>query len=501
MRGFWRRVSLLGLSDRVSKPVRHDIIILNQANVIILLIASMLLLLDFIESMLFKNGLGIGALRLLLIVILCTIHILFNNYKKFQITKVSLVLFLPLLLIIFPFLFGPVIDEYYLWFPYIPVTLSILPHFIFSYTRERFYLILTLSFYLCLVFFIDRIMIYFSNIELAIIPIINGNYFYYKLIPVASFIFVNVLAFYLLLENRKHEASLQVANKNIEYKRKQLRRNNVELNARQEELILKNEELEKILKKLKETQEQLVKSEKMATIGTLTAGIAHDIVNPFNFIFGGLQLLQNEIDDLMANKSEYKTDLQEKLTEMEEIIEDSLVGVDRVTSIISSLLTFSYEGRSTATQNEIHTIIDSALLIIKSKLKGGIKVIKKYNNVPLVECHDGKIYQVVLNIIDNAIYAINSKKILDNEEIVIQTSLKSFENQEFVNVSISNTGPPIPDEIMKELFTPFYTTKKKGEGTGLGLSICHKIIEEHQGKLTVRNEDSKVIFDIMLPVQ
>ena len=261
-------------------------------------------------------------------------------------------------------------------------------------------------------------------------------------------------------------------------------------------------ELEKVFNKLNETQDQLLKSEKMATLGTFTAGIAHDIVNPVNFISGIIQILTRDIKLLMQQcNANTEKSIENLIYEMDNIISEANEGIERITGIISGLLTFSYDGKSEETKNDIHNIIESSLLIIKSKLANDITLRKIYTDIPAIKCHEGKIYQVVLNIIDNAIFAIRSKATLENEEILIKTELERIENKEFVIISIENTGPPIPDDVIKRIFDPFYTTKKKGEGTGLGLSICNKIILEHEGILNAKNrEDGRVEFSILLPI-
>ncbi|MBN1181445.1 MAG: GHKL domain-containing protein [Bacteroidales bacterium] len=502
MQNLWRRISLLGIDKTIHKSYRHEIVLLNRINIIVLLLALLLLVLDIIGSSILDKVFDVGSLRLVLIIFISTIQLLLNSYQYFRLSKLSLVFTLPFLLIIFPTIFKKVSNEYFVWFPFVPVTLSIIPHLIFNYKLEKFYLFFSLTIYLVLTIFIDKIMLIHSVELPEIFPIIQKGYPYYKLASIVSFIFLNASLFYLFSENRKHETTLFFAHQNIDRKRLELKHKHAELNIKHEELLNKNRELEKVLAELSETQDKLIESEKMATLGTLTAGIAHDIVNPLNFISGIIQIITRDIE-LLGHQRGIRSDKASEtlVKEMENIIIDANQGVERITGIISGLLTFSYEGKSEVTKNDVHNIIESSLLIIKSKLSHEITLKKSYHNIPDILCDEGKIYQVILNIIDNAIFAIKSKPVLNNEEIVIKTDLVESDNKKYVSVTIENTGPPIPDDVITKIFNPFYTTKRKGEGTGLGLSICNNIILEHKGILKVQNrEDERVVFTILLPV-
>lgn len=296
---------------------------------------------------------------------------------------------------------------------------------------------------------------------------------------------------------------------------------NEELMQTNEELLVTNEavekqkeELEKMIGKLKSAQQQLVQSEKMASLGVLTAGVAHEINNPINYISSGLIGLKSTFGMLLEVFDEYKklktdnseTQLQ-KVEEVEEDVEidfvlDSVpkmlssigVGVERTVQIVDSLRVFSRSSNEKFEFVNLHEGIKSTLTILYNKYKNRITVEKRFGDLPLVYCIGGKINQVFMNIIVNAVQAID-----DTGKIFITTSYNKASNS--VTVSIADDGKGISDEILTKIFDPFFTTKPVGEGTGLGLSISYSIILEHGGALSVKSEKGEgTEFTIVLPV-
>ena len=264
--------------------------------------------------------------------------------------------------------------------------------------------------------------------------------------------------------------------------------------------------------KLKETQSQLVNSEKMASLGVLTAGIAHEINNPVNFIYTGINILQRDMDDLLSVISEIEQIINEKARdelleqiekirderELEEIvdiieqtIQDIKVGAERTTEIVKGLRNFSRMDKDNKQLYNIHEGLDSSLLLLKNKYKNHIEVEKDYTELPPVECFAGKLNQVFVNIIGNAIDAMPK-----GGKIRIST----YKNESNVCVDIGDTGVGISSEIIDKIFDPFFSTKTVGEGVGLGLSISFGIIEEHKGKISVKSEPNiGTTFTISLP--
>jgi PAS domain S-box-containing protein len=273
------------------------------------------------------------------------------------------------------------------------------------------------------------------------------------------------------------------------------------------------------LQELKHTQAQLVQTEKLATMGQLVAGIAHEINNPVSFIHGNLIHAKEYIRDLLdllylyqkyypQPAPEIQATIEERdvdflLEDLPKIINSMHLGANRICDIVISLRNFSRTDESGMSLVDIHQGIDSTLLILHNRLKGSggkqpITVIKEYGNLPLVKCYASQLNQVFMNIISNAIDAIENQP--SPQIISIRTAQISPDS---VIISIADNGPSISKEVQENLFEPFFTTKPIGKGTGLGLSIAHHIVEEkHHGHLKCISEPNQgVEFVISIPIE
>ncbi len=289
---------------------------------------------------------------------------------------------------------------------------------------------------------------------------------------------------------------------------------------RTEQLETKNSELASTVQTLENTQQQLIVSEKMASLGQLTAGIAHEINNPINFISSNVQALKMDFQD-MQNVLKKVKELEHakdpiKLTNelvklgqqldfdlLEEEIGELLGGIERGTertvNIVSSLRTFSRNSTDNFSKADIHEGIDSTITILNSQFNGHITIEKAYGKLPMIKCQISRLNQVFLNIINNSIQAINSKSNGVLHHGIIKISTKRLGEQ--IQISIKDNGIGMDEVTQKKLFEPFYTTKDVGEGTGLGLSISYGIIEQHNGKIEVLSEPGKgTEFLINLPI-
>jgi signal transduction histidine kinase len=256
-------------------------------------------------------------------------------------------------------------------------------------------------------------------------------------------------------------------------------------------------ELNSTLQDLKNTQTQLVQNEKLASLGQLTAGIAHEINNPINFVSSNISPLKRDFADLETIFKRYKESgiepndkvLQKMITDMDidytfAEIKDLLKGIEegakRTTEIVKGLKSFSRTDEQKKSEYDITEGLDGTILLLNSKLiHKGIVVEKKYEQLPLLNCFAGKINQVFMNVISNAIDASNEKS-----KIKIETWCEN--NQ--VKISIADSGIGMTNEVKQKIFDPFFTTKEVGYGTGLGLSITYGIIESHNGKIEVNSE-------------
>ncbi|MCW5312494.1 AAA family ATPase [Nostoc sp. KVJ3] len=282
-------------------------------------------------------------------------------------------------------------------------------------------------------------------------------------------------------------------------------------------------ELEQTLQTLQQTQMQMIQAEKMSGLGQLVAGVAHEINNPVNFIFGNLSHANEYTKNILRLLELYQkhypiphSEIQEEVEAMdlEFLLEDlpklmfsMRVGAERIQKIVVSLRTFSRMDEAEMKEVNIHEGIDSTLMILQHRLKvksdsPNIEIVKDYGELPLVECYAGQLNQVFMNLLSNAIDALeeaNTQNQILTPTITISTSL--VESKEVV-IKIADNGPGITPHIKQRLFDPFFTTKAVGKGTGMGLSISYQIVaEKHKGTLQCVSEPGQgAAFIVIIPI-
>ena len=273
------------------------------------------------------------------------------------------------------------------------------------------------------------------------------------------------------------------------------------------ELQAKTQEIQQAYQDLKATQLQLVQSEKMSSLGQLVAGIAHEINNPVSFIYGNLAAAQDYITDLQAIFKRYqdaypkpepalqkvldKTDINYVLEDFPKLLHSMENGAVRIRDIVASLRTFSRLDQAQRKPIDIHENIDSTLVILQNRFNGRsgnppVQVVKDYGELPLVECYGSSLNQVFMNLLVNAIDAIEAQQDQTTEDysgcITITTRVSA---KDTVAIAIRDNGTGMSPSTQARIFDPFYTTKPVGLGTGMGLSISYQIVRnDHQGQLT-----------------
>jgi len=317
-------------------------------------------------------------------------------------------------------------------------------------------------------------------------------------------------------ERKKAEKELKETRDNLEARVKERTR---ELAKTNRTLIKTAKDLEKVNAALQKSQVQLVQSEKMASLGQLSAGIAHEINNPTGFILSNLNTLSEYVKVFKKLLEQYEslfsaerkgnskkkkiseivemrkdTGLEYILKDVDNLFKETRAGADRVKDIVEGLRSFAHTDEAKMVEGDVNKCIESALKIIWSEMKYKCELRKDLTKLPLTHCHPGQLNQVFMNILMNAVQAIPE----EGGDITVSTKAVKTD----IIVKISDTGTGIPTANISKIFDPFFTTKEVGHGTGLGLSISHGIVKRHGGSIEVESEVGKgTSFIVCLPIK
>jgi two-component system NtrC family sensor kinase len=318
-----------------------------------------------------------------------------------------------------------------------------------------------------------------------------------------SQVFVSIVFLIILLTNvivsERQKAYKNLRILNVELENRVLDRTKDLSDANQQLEIQKDNAL-KAYESLKQAHARLMQSEKMASLGLLTAGVAHEIKHPLNAMSSNIDTMQKNMAQMLQSITQASLSENEK-NEINKIKKnnDSLIvatheGIKRTAGIIADLSAFARADEPEMVLTDLNRNIDSTLNLLSSEIKR-IKIEKEYGAIPQIYCHPGKINQVMMNILINAVHALQTTP---DAKIMIKTEVKMNDN--FIFLTIKDNGPGIKKEVLDKLFTPFFTTKAEGMGSGLGLFLSQNIIKEHRGKLVVTSELGKgTEFIIRLP--
>lgn len=387
-----------------------------------------------------------------------------------------------------------------------------------GFRAAKFFLIAWSFFIACVIVYVLKdfsILLPYNNLTSSALLI--GSAFEAILL---SFALADKINIFKADKERSQEETLRALQENERIIREQNIILELKVTERTTALSESNQELNRTLEDLKQAQTQLVESEKMASLGQLTAGIAHEINNPINFVTANVNPLKRDVDmlfealsfiqgvglsDLPASEKTqqieaYKEELDfDYLTiEIGHLLKGIHEGASRTAEIVKGLKIFSRLDEDDLKRADLNEGLDSTLIIANNLLNNNIRVVKDYANLPLIECYAGKLNQVFLNIISNAIYAVQ-KKFGDKSggEVTITTS--SDEKQVYVKIRDNGTG--MDEKTRHKIFEPFFTTKDVGEGTGLGMSIAYNTIKKHNGQILLDSQPGQgTEFTLALPI-
>lgn len=311
------------------------------------------------------------------------------------------------------------------------------------------------------------------------------------------------------------ERTLELMSTELTERNAQLQFELQERRAVEQALLQEQSEQQALIKKLEEAHHQLLQAEKMASIGQLAAGVAHEINNPIGFVGSNIGTLQDYVQDLLELISAYESheaemaasarqrlsglrlgmDLAYLRQDIPNLVSESIDGIERVRKIVQDLKDFSHVDEAQWQWADLRSGLDSTLNIVQNEIKYVAEVVKNYADIPVVECMPSQLNQVFMNLLVNAAHAMHGQR----GKITVTAGTAAPDS---VFVEIADEGHGIAPENLKRIFDPFFTTKAVGKGTGLGLSLSYGIVKKHHGQITVDSRQGLgTVFRVLLPIR
>ena len=400
-----------------------------------------------------------------------------------------------------------------LWLKYQIILSIVLAHFtMIAMSKEAF--MLGLYFYSLIaagLYYTNRIMIYSIALNLISITVLTSlsfidlnleaKFIAFFTAVVASFISCIFILMGHLTQSTRSIKIFQSQEKELQGIHVKLQNANTSMKAKQEQLlslnqnlILSNDKLEKAYNDLQHTQQQIIKHEKLASIGQLSAGVAHEINTPVGAIKCNIELSKHLIDDLATEINQMDVQAAKNMiAKLDSVIAVSMKSCNRIEQVVKSLRNFARQDDDRSQKIDVHILLENTLVILNNKIKDKIEIVKEYGKIPQIECFPGQLSQVLMNVIQNAIESIEQCGIL-----IIKT--ESVQNR--VKIKIKDNGRGIEKEKMDKLFDLSFTTKGSRIKTGLGLAAAYRIIENHNGSIDVETKQGEgTEVSIFLPVE
>lgn len=475
MRNLWKNISYLGLeSNAVDSNTRINVLA-NRLNFILIFLLITLFAASAHITLSNDLELTFDVYRIIVQVAICMANIFLASKKYHKLVRLILANSLLIVLVIIPTFMGVVADDNYLYFPYTIIAFYFLALLLLNPKKERIEISISFILSLTSLLLIEKLIAHYAKEDLVLHEILKEFILFDKIVQIAIFIFFTIAIFYL-------------KNLNMLYEK--------ELNQKNKKLDRQNEQLKNTMENLHQTQNQLVHSARMASLGTFASGVAHEINNPLNYIVGGIEVLNKRVHKF-ENKKKDNPDLAELISYIG--ISKTMIfeGINKASNIVKSLMVFSSKGNSKAFTIDLNKVLDEALHLLNFKILNSISIITDFNKNAITYAYPDKLQIVFLAILENAIHAtLNSKK--HEKRIEIRTTVKSNSR---IRIEILNTGDHISPEHIEHIFDPFFTTKDAGEGAGLGLSIAFSLVKEHEGHIAVKNLRNGVKFTIDIPIK